>query len=548
MPKRKRSSSRRGSSAGLSFVKQMAAYKRAKADARARQKMRLYNKLWGINKLQPNKFGYSLRSFDPNGEGNEQRKQMFGETWASATEEQRANRRKEGYYGRGLYTGRGSFGSFFRGIGRGIRRVAHDIAPYAKEAAKGAAMAYLGGGLYSGRGQYTPDVHNTLFNENDDPAMSVVGSGDETEGVTITHKEFIGDVYGPATTAFTNTQYLLNPGLSDQFPWLSQIAANYEEYEWEQLVFEYRSTIDSSTVTNGQTGTLIMATQYNLDNQPFSSKDEMMQYHAAMSSRLTDNMAHGVECHPNKNKGNPIRLVRSRPLDTTTQDQDEYDIGRFELAINNCPSTFANQAVGELWVYYRCRLLKPKLASNRGANIQYALFGCNADRGATAAGDLYGIGTGDVLTSLNSLNVSISRPAANQTTITFPAQYGGYVRIVVRAEGTTFAGSLVSTLTKTGNASFVDSQYATNIGGGDNPGNRIGGLNGTTNAIGIVDVFVRTATGGIDNSITLVDNLTLATVTQSMIEIVEIPLWGRRLPNDARPLWFNSNGQRVEMN
>lgn len=474
----------------------------------------------------------------------------FGATYKTADAQQRRNRKLAGYYGDGLYTGRGRY-NFFKSIGRGFKKIGRALKPVAKEALNAGIHAgvgaLMGGGLYTGRGGY---VSNTLIEGSGDPAMQVTGSGDETESVMITHKEYIGDIYGPSSTAFNSQSYELNPGLASQFPWLSQIAVNYDEYRWEQLVFEYRATIDSSTVTNGQTGTIIMATQYNLDSKVFESKDEMMQYHGAMSARLTDDMSHGVECDPNKNKGTPIRLVRNGPLDPQTQDLDEYDIGRFELAINNCPNTFANQAVGELWVYYTVRLLKPKLASQRGASTQWATFGCTS---GINVGDIYGINSKTTLTTLGNLGVSLARlnhasspvDAAGYTSITFPANFSGTVRITMRIEGTGLSGNIYNSASVTGNVQQLFNQYCAGNDTGENPRTFFLCRQAETQVV-IMELRVRTATGGIDNMISVQDTVTGTTFTQSYIEIVELPNISRSSSN-VLPKYFNSNGNRSEM-
>ena len=52
---------------------------------------------------------------------------------------------------------------------------------------------------------------------------------------------------------------VINLGKAESFPWLSQIAANYEEYEIKLLVFCYKSKVsDKSTSSDGHVGSVIM--------------------------------------------------------------------------------------------------------------------------------------------------------------------------------------------------------------------------------------------------------------------------------------------------
>ena len=69
----------------------------------------------------------------------------------------------------------------------------------------------------------------------------------------VSHREYLGDING--TTAFTNTTYPLNPGVSQTFPWLSTIAASYQQYKFHGLIFEFRPLI-TDFVTGGAPGVI----------------------------------------------------------------------------------------------------------------------------------------------------------------------------------------------------------------------------------------------------------------------------------------------------
>jgi hypothetical protein len=276
----------------------------------------------------------------------------------------------------------------FGTIGRGLKKASGFLNRHAAEAAaigslvapemmptitKGlavnkAAQGMLGNGLY-GRGAYQT-VHNNLFTGD---AMGVIGGHNENQEVVISHSEYLQDVYGPSTSKFTNQGLQLNPGLAENFPWLAQMAANYEEYEFIQLVFHFKSTVDPSATnnTNGATGTIIMCTNYNPDAKDFETKEAMMQYHGAASGRVTDDMVHGVECDPKLNAGTATKYVR---IFNTESSKKDFDLGRFQWALVNIPSAFENSQVGELWVTYTVRLQKPKLTVSLGRQLAIDRF------------------------------------------------------------------------------------------------------------------------------------------------------------------------------
>ena len=54
-----------------------------------------------------------------------------------------------------------------------------------------------------------------------------------------------------------------------------------------------------------------MATNYNPDAVNFVSKEAMMQYHGAVSGRVTEDLTHGVECDPALNAGTATKYVRT---------------------------------------------------------------------------------------------------------------------------------------------------------------------------------------------------------------------------------------------
>ena len=61
---------------------------------------------------------------------------------------------------------------------------------------------------YSGRGMYTS---NALIKGSGMSAPKVRAIGDETGAISLTHREYIGDIYGPSNN-FSNQSFPLNPG------------------------------------------------------------------------------------------------------------------------------------------------------------------------------------------------------------------------------------------------------------------------------------------------------------------------------------------------
>lgn len=427
----------------------------------------------------------------------------------------RKNAAANTFIGRGAY----SFGKAWRNVvgkqaGRQIRSALVDK-----------AMAGItGNGLYSGRGGY-----NSLISGGR-PAMVMSGAMDETQGLVVSHTEYLSDVFGAPSGAFYSDTYSLNPGLSENFPWLSQLASNYEEYEFVQLVFSYKSTVDASAINNtsGSTGTIIMATNYNATAQPFANKETMMQYHGANSGRVVDDHSHGVECDPTKNAMTAQKFIRTGNA-LPGQDLKLYDLGFFQLSQVNIPSAFYNQQIGELWVTYTVRLDKPRLYTSLGGMqlesrwVQNPTFAWTAPPSTDLANIVLVSALGNPNNSgfysmaANSTNVVISQVSTTATAtsgtgqggqtvvrFTFPDSCTGTYEIQLIIEGQQLGTnpnmwSLVDSLA--GSVTPFSDMYAYGSQSADTPSwNCV--CSGTTRVVLLGRYTVSPVVAGVDNTVT----------------------------------------------
>lgn len=171
----------------------------------------------------------------------------------------------------------------------------------------------------------------------------------------VAHREYIGDVSG--SFGFTNTAYSINPGVATTFPWLAKIALNFEEYEMLGLIFEFKSTSATAIAsTNTALGTVVMATDYNVDSTLFSTKQAMEAYQYSCATSPSASVIHPVECAPSENILKNM-FVRTSAV-PTGEDARFYDLGLFQLATQGMQAT---ATIGELWVSYHVKLRKPKL-------------------------------------------------------------------------------------------------------------------------------------------------------------------------------------------
>jgi len=300
----------------------------------------------------------------------------FGATYSGATPEQLQARRMWHYRGNGLYGGRGGFlGNLWGGVKNlwgkteGIRALAGTAARSGALGPQAMAAGHVAGLLGIGDYEAPPEmvVNNDIVNGGAGQGIPEFAPGPNE--VVISHKEYVCDIFGPETAGtFQNQTFGLNPALATTFPWLSQVAANYDEYTFVQMIFTFRSTVTDFVASNGQVGSVIMATQYNANDTPFTSKQDAMEYDGAVSGKCSEKILHGVECDPTKLSGSPGKYTRSGPA-PPGEDLKTYDAGTLNVSVSNTPSQFSNQALGELWVSYTVQLRKPKFFVTRGQNI-----------------------------------------------------------------------------------------------------------------------------------------------------------------------------------
>lgn len=468
----------------------------------------------------------------------------FGATFRSATPEQQQWRRTVGYTGRGRYNvnkfvrnARHLLGN--RVMGAVSRRAANEITNFSPMSM--AAAGYTGMGLYNGRGSYT--VNNLISDPSSTETNAIpqmISLGDETGAVQITHKEYLTDVYGPGEAGgpavpFENTSYALNPGVQRSFTWLSQIAQNFDEYEFKQLVYHYRSTTTSiGNSSTGQVGTVVMCTNYNAAEDPFTDKQAMLQYAHAMSTKATNNMSHGVECDPNKNALGGKLYVRTDNV--TPQDLKTYDMGKFQIAVANSPVEYNGFPLGELWVEYTVECRKPKLYASRGLDIDGDVFTHTTPNSSALP---FGAGSGTLLLGENNNigcliePVSVGTEQGNGFNIVFPASYTGILEIILNIAPRIpdFEGDIPANWIITGVEGNVG--LKTDILGAGGSGGAGGWISTTGNVlqgvssarpvfnstVWVCHCFVQQSTSGVDNKLLVRQN------PSSNVAVVAVQCW-----------------------
>jgi len=450
---------------------------------------------------------------------SESTRSMYGETWRSATEAQQLARKTDGYFGRGAYgmkkledfLKKKKFGERLWGAGMGALIGGPEAAMMGF-----AGSGNSGRGLYTGRGAYN---YNNLFDTQDQ--LRYGGPNDETETILINNCEYVQDIFGPRDSSFTNSAFNLNPGLQNNFPFISQIASNYTEYEFIQLVFEYRSKVDASSTNNpnGSTGNIMMCAVHDVTLPLIRSKNIFLGTAGAEGSRVVDNLIFGVECDPTKNAGSGQKFIRTNPV-VSGKDPNTYDLGQMQLAIDNCPESFYNQLIGELWVSYTVKLVKPRIWSGPGSTIPEVRW-LSGQPYAGGTTNMLGTASQVLRMQQNTFNVSLvctpttvpvlPSGTANGSlfTFTFPDWLTGVFEVEIRIgkTGTPFqpTTTVVPTASVSGTVNAYPDAYATGVPGtaGNYTPNGAMFIDGYSNSIYCYRFVIGPSVGGVDNTLSL---------------------------------------------
>lgn len=204
-----------------------------------------------------------------------------------------------------------------------------------------------------------------------DEGNAVPGFGNMSQGTRVQHREYVGDIIATGSNNFSVTAFPLNPGISGSFPWLANLAINYQQYEWMGMIWEFISTCSDDTggASMGM-GTVIMATDYDAVDVDFTSKLAMENSQYCISAKPSSNQCHIIECAPHRS-ADTIKYVRSG-APGPNQDLRFMDHGNFQIALSGTAAASAGTVLGELWCTYDVVLYKPQLTGGLvGGNILF---------------------------------------------------------------------------------------------------------------------------------------------------------------------------------
>lgn len=152
----------------------------------------------------------------------------------------------------------------------------------------------------------------------------------------------------------------INPGLSDSFPWLSTLAANYDQYEVHRIHYEYVPGLSAST-----TGFMYMVPDYDVtDTEPLGIQ-QLANQMGAVSTPVWSPINMQVRKKAAMSVG-PRRFIRQA---NTASDNRLSDVAVVRLASSGLTGGLADVLPCQVWVSYEITLSAPQILVSRGSTI-----------------------------------------------------------------------------------------------------------------------------------------------------------------------------------
>lgn len=244
--------------------------------------------------------------------------------------------------------------------------------------------------------------------------------------ILVSHTEYVQDI--SSSVAFTNLNWQINPSSMQLFPFLSNLANSYQQYNFSKLQFILKTTSSNAlNSTNTALGTIIMSHQEDSLVAPPASKVEAEALRGAVSAPPSKSQVLYCDVRDRSNVfGTRYTLSGNNP---SGSDLRLYNAG--QLNISSVGSQ-ASAVVAELWVSYTVKLTECRLSASLAFNNNTALY-----TGATPASsvntNLFVSSTNMVANSQNQMSVTFD----SSNTIRFPSLNVGSYLFAMSIQGNT---------------------------------------------------------------------------------------------------------------
>jgi hypothetical protein len=177
--------------------------------------------------------------------------------------------------------------------------------------------------------------------------------------ITVTHSEYICDVLGLIDNVFDNQVLDINPSNAKTFPWLSQIAPNFDQWRAIRINFRY---VSNSAAFNGESqslGGIVLAPEYDVRDSPATSRSAIENAENSVSGRPSRDLACGLECKKRMAMFGGLLKTGAAPSEAERQ---QYDMAYMQVGTFGVDSSLGpTVTLGSLYVDYTIQFEKKQL-------------------------------------------------------------------------------------------------------------------------------------------------------------------------------------------
>lgn len=155
-------------------------------------------------------------------------------------------------------------------------------------------------------------------------------------------------------------------------------------------MYEFKSTSSDailSSATSSALGSVSMATEYDVVDDAYANKREMLNSLFANSTKPSCNLIHPIECKRSQTPMN-LQYIRTGNYPANT-DARLYDLGKFYIATEGMQAD--GGILGELWVTYEVEFFKQQIPDLDDAPVYTDHWIMTGITGATGATEWFGV-------------------------------------------------------------------------------------------------------------------------------------------------------------
>lgn len=284
------------------------------------------------------------------------------------------------------------------------------------------------------------------------------------EATIVNHREYITDITTGAPvggiSAFNLQSFAINPGNNQLFPWLQDIAQNYQEWEPRGIIIELK-TLGSDYANSVTLGSMFMGVDYTsmAANRP-TTKQQVENLEYSTSSKPSRSQIMPIECAPQNDTLTHFYVAINGNYNGS--DIRFCDLGILYVGTSGIPVA-QPVPVAEMWISYEVALYKPRLYTTPSStNVYTAHLRMNGV--ATVNGML---GTSYVTEfNVGGFNFAAT-PLSNDMTVYFPASTVQLYYLVIFQYSFATAHTVVNTSAFAAYGGTVLDQAWASTGGGN---------------------------------------------------------------------------------